>query len=244
MPGRKDPGAALARITDWLQAVYGPALVSLTLYGSRAEGNAGRHHGPASDVNLLCVLDQVSAERLAAGADALRWWQRQGHKPIAVLSRDEARDAADVFPIEYLDLQHHRQVLAGEDFFASAGSFPREHRQQVEHDLRAQLMRLRGRYPLAQDGKSLRRLILESSGTFVTLFRHALAALGEPLVMEKEEVATAAARRFGFNPEPWLRILRARHGRSELPKDRAQLQPIFAAYLESIQSVERQLETA
>ncbi|MGH9535380.1 MAG: hypothetical protein ACRD2E_11030 [Terriglobales bacterium] len=236
--------AALQRITEWLQAVYGPALVSLTLYGSRAETNGHRRHAKASDVNLLCVLDHVSADRLSAGAEAMRWWQRQGHKAIALLSRDEARDAADVFPIEYLDLQHHRQVLAGEDLFASAGRFPREHRQQVEHDLRAQLLRLRGRYSLATDGKALRRLIVESCGTFVTLFRHALAALGEPLVQEKEAIVAATASRFGFAPEPWLRILRARHGTEDLPSDRSALQPIFAAYLEDIQTVERQLESA
>ncbi len=246
-------GAAIQRITQWLQAVYGNDLVSLTLYGSRAQaqglaaaGSAANGHQPRpdADANLLLVLSEVTAERLQAGAEALRWWQRQGHRPIAVLSRDEARDAADVFPIEYLDLQQHRQVLAGEDLFANVTRFPREHRQQVEHELRTQLLRLRGRYPLAGDAKALSRLMTESAGTFLTLFRHALAALGEPLVMDKDAVAAAAARRFGFAPEPWERLLRARRGEAVLPKDRKQLQPIFAAYLDAIHKVERQLENA
>lgn len=237
---------AIGKITEWLQAVYGPDLVSLTLYGSRANGAAsnGQAHRPETDVNLLCVLTQVTAERLEKGAAALRWWQRQGHRPIALWSRDEVRDAADVFPIEYWDLQQRRRVLAGDDLFAEVARFPHEHRQQVEHELRTQLLRLRGRYPLAQDGKSLARLMVESAGTFITLFRHALAALGGSMLTGQDAVAAAAAERFGFEAQPWERILRARRGEAALPKDRAQLQPMFAAYLEAIQKVERQLEKA
>lgn len=238
--------AAIGKITEWLQAVYGPELVSLTLYGSRANGAGanGQGHRPETDVNLLCVLPEVTAERLEKGAEALRWWQRQGHRPIALWARDEVRDAADVFPIEYWDLQQCRRVLTGEDLFAEVTRFPHEHRQQVERELRTQLLRLRGRYPLAQDGKSLARLMTESAGTFITLFRHALAALGEPMLTGKEATAAAAAKKFGFEAEPWERILRARCGQDTLPKDRARLQPMFAAYLEAIQKVERQLEKA
>lgn len=235
---------AMSKITEWLKAIYGQDLVSLTLYGSRANGSNGQTHLPEADVNLLCVLRQVTAAGLESGAEAFRWWQRQGHRPIALWSQDEVRDAADVFPIEYWDLQQNRRVLAGEDLFASVSRFPREHRQQVEHELRTQLLRLRGRYPLAQDGKALARLMADSAGTFLTLFRHALAALGEPMLMDKSAVVAAAANRFGLEPHPWEQILRARRGVGVLPKDRKKLQPLFAAYLEGIQKVERQLEKA
>ncbi|MGH9472632.1 MAG: hypothetical protein ACRD2H_16595 [Terriglobales bacterium] len=232
--------ADLAHLTEWLAALYGDGLVSLVLYGSLAGAN---HHGAYSDINVLCVLEEVTAETLARGAAALRWWQRRGHRPVSVLSRREATEGAKVFPIEFFDLRQHRRVLAGADVFATTPHCAAEYRWQVEHDLRARLIGLRGRYvAAAQDRKALQRLLLESAGTFLTLLRHAVAAAGGPWLGDKAEAARAAAERFAITPQPFLQILAARRGEGKLPGDLAGLRQIFAAYLQAIQQVERRLE--
>lgn len=239
---RLSPQEYLKRIGEWLSSIYGPRLVSLIVYGSLAHH---QNHSKFSDINLLAVLDRIDRETLDAAAPAMKWWAQSGHPPIVLLTRDEVLDAADVFPIEYTDIQAQHRVLAGEDLFASVPRHPELHRLQVEHDLRTKLIRLRTRYiPAAHDRKKLERLMMESVSTFLTLFRHALVALGEPLHHRKEDVLDAAARRFEFSAEPFRRVLAARRDDSRLTQNNEDAESLFAAYLDAIQRVERLVEKA
>ncbi len=231
---------ALQQVSDWLIQLFGTRLRSLVAYGSVATGN---HHAGTSDMNLLCVLDVVNAATLDQAADALRWWTGQGNPPIVLLSQPELEDAADVFPIEYLDIRSHHRLLRGQDLITSLPHDAAQHRLQVEHELRTQLIRLRGRYMrVNKDAKAVEKLLLDSFSTFVTLFRHALVAVGEPILAHKEDIVAAAAARFGFDSAPFRAILAARSGDSTLVRDKKQVYPVFAAYLDAIQRVERRVE--
>lgn len=231
---------ALQQISDWLTQLFGPRLRSLVAYGSVVTGN---HHPGLSGVNLLCVFDEVNAAVLDRAADAVRWWIEQGNPPMVLLSRAELETAADVFPIEYLDIRSHHRVLRGEDLMTGLPHHPTLHRLQVEHDLRTQLIRLRSRYMRTnKDPKAVEKLLMESLSTFTTLFRHALVAVGEPILARKEDIIAAAAARFGFDAEPIRAILAARLGASPIAHDKKQIYSLFAAYLDAIQRVERRLE--
>lgn len=235
--------AALDKIAAWLAELYGERLQSLIVYGS---GTGANHHTKRSDLNLLAVLDRLDAATLDQGAAAVKWWTDQGNAPVVMLARDEQDDAADVFPIEYLDIQANHRVLKGEDLFARIPSFPDLHRRQVEHDLRAKLLRLRGAYMASgRDAKGLEALLLDSVSTFVTLFRHALVACGEPLRLPKDEVLAAAAARFQFAAAPFTAILGARRAGSRIEDGKLEaLRALFAQYLAAIQQVERALEVS
>lgn len=231
---------ALQQISDWLTQLFGARLRSLVAYGSVAAGN---HHAGASDVNLLCVLDEVNVATLDQSADALRWWMEQGNPPMVVLSQSELEDAADVFPIEYLDIRSHHRLLRGEDLVSRLPHHADLHRLQVERELRTQLIRLRGRYMrVNKDARAVEKLLLESCSTFVTLFRHALVVVGGPILARKEDIVAAVAERFEFDSEPFRAILAARRGDAPLVRDRKQIYPLFAAYLDAIQRVERRVE--
>lgn|SRR6185437_3953654 len=237
--------SALDRMSAWLADLYRERLQSLLVYGSFA--NDGANHDPQrSDINLLAVLDRLDAATLDHGAPAVRWWVEQGYPPPVILSRDEQDDSADVFPVEYRDIQSHHLVLRGEDLFAAAPAFPELHRRQLLHDLRAKLLRLRAAYmQRGHQAKALEAILLDSVSTFLTLFRHALAAPGEPLIVAKDEVLAAAARRFGFSAAPFQAILEARRAKSRLEDGKLdRLRPLFAQYLAAIITVERALEVS
>ncbi|HUX67934.1 MAG TPA: hypothetical protein VMV31_10660 [Terriglobales bacterium] len=236
------PEAALEKITAWLAQLYGDRLQSLVVYGSLANG--GNHDRQRSDINLLAVLDRLDAATLDLGAPAVQWWSAQGNPPLVMLSRDEQDDSAQVFPIEYLDIQAHHRLLHGADLFAQAPHFPDLHRRHVEHDLRAKLLRLRGAYmSLGHDAKKLEALLLDSSSAFLTLLRHALVAVGEPMRVPKDEVLAAAAARFHFDPQPFAAILAARRAQARLAAGKLQpLRQLFALYLAAITQVELGLE--
>ncbi|MGH9475495.1 MAG: hypothetical protein ACRD1C_04105 [Terriglobales bacterium] len=237
------PEQALGKITAWLSELYGPRLHSLIAYGSGAESN---HHSKRSDLNLLAVLDQVDAGTLDVGAPAVAWWKQQGNPPLVIWTREEWSDSADIFPVEYLDIQVHHRVLHGQDLFTNLPHFPEQHRRQVEHDLRASVLRLRGSYMgVGKDAKALESLMLDSISSFLTLFRHALAALGEPLQVDKQKVLAAAASRFHFSAAPLQAVLQAHQSNARLAGGKLEpLRQLFAQYLEAIMQVERSLEAS
>lgn len=235
------PNEALQKISDWLAEAYGRQLLSLVVYGSAA---GGHRHTQRSDVNLLAVLDHVDAAALDAGAAAIRWWAEQGNPPVVMLAKSELEDAATVFPIEWLDIQANHSVLRGEDFFQQVSHSAELHRNQLQHELRAQLLRLRGAYMRhGHEAKRLEALLLDSVSTFLTLFRHALVVVGQPIVWPKDGVLRSAAAAFAFSPASWQAILEARHENRRLEGGNLdKLRQLFAQYLSSIQTVEQALE--
>ncbi len=70
--GRKCMEAKLSDLVERLQKAHGESLVSVILYGSAA---AGDHHDKFSDLNVLCVLRQVTPEELADAEPVLNWWR-------------------------------------------------------------------------------------------------------------------------------------------------------------------------
>src|SRR5258708_39091293 len=95
------------------------------------------------------------------------------------MTRDELERSTDVFTIELIDMQQHHRVLFGEDVLQGLQIPTYLHRVQVEYELREKVTLLRQQLLLAEDSNSpLWDLLLRSRPSFLTLFRHALIALG------------------------------------------------------------------
>ena len=101
------------------------------------------------------------------------------------------------------------------------------YRAQVEHDLRAKLLRLRQKASGAlSDPNLLRRLLLDSVSTFCVLFRHALVLHGVDGAAAKARGRSRRAReRFGIDPAPFEKLLDVREGRIK-PRE---MDPVAAA---------------
>src|ERR671927_41025 len=103
-----------------LKATHGDNLASVVLYGSAAAGDFVREE---SDYNLLIALHRIAPEDLRLAQPPMREWQRLGHPlPVYFTSR-ELRDAADVFPIEFYQMERARVVLYRRDPCDSLSSF-------------------------------------------------------------------------------------------------------------------------
>jgi hypothetical protein len=110
------------------------------------------------------------------------------------------------------------------------------HRAQLEYELREKLILLRGRLLLsANNKKQLWDLMLGSLSTFVTLFRHALIALGDTPPKTKREVVQALAERVPFDSSAFLQLLNIRERKAETKQWNAS--DVFARYLAAVQQV-------
>jgi hypothetical protein len=224
----------LTELVEKLQKAHGNRLVSVILYGSAASaGEKDRF----SDYNVLCVLIDVGSDDLAASEPIFRWWRDKKNPSPLLLSENEVRTSTDCFAIEFHDMKERNQVLYGQDVLEGLEIDYSFYRAQVEHELRAKLLRLRQKAGgMLSDRDLLLRLMADSVSTFCILMRHALLLAGEQQPQfEKRAVVAAARDKFGIDPGPFLALLDVRE---EKVKER-DLQPValFREYLKQVHAV-------
>ncbi|MFB3828524.1 MAG: hypothetical protein ACE15B_17280 [Bryobacteraceae bacterium] len=223
----------LNQLTQKLQAAFKDRLVSVLLYGS---GAAGDHHARYSDLNILCVLDRVGVAELKSAEPVFRWWREKGNPAPLLLSEQEVRTMTDCFAIEFHDIQARHRVLWGAEVVAPLTVDDSFYRAQVEHELRAKLLRLRQKAGgMMEDAALLRRLIADSVSTFCVLFRHALVLHGVDAGFSKREIVDRARQTFGMDPAPFEKLLDLREQRIK-PRE---VEPVrlLESYMASIQAV-------
>jgi hypothetical protein len=193
-----------------LQKAYGEGLVSVVLYGSAATGD---HHAAFSDINILCVLSEISPRELAAGEDIFRWWREKGSPSPLLLTEHELLTSTDCFAIEFHDIQSHHRLLYGKDVITALAIDDSFYRAQVEHDLRAKLLRVRQKAGgMLSNPALLRRMLLDSVSTFCVLFRHALILRGVDAPTSKRDVIACSRQVFAIDVAPFEKLLDVREG--------------------------------
>jgi predicted nucleotidyltransferase len=223
----------LDQLVEKLTKALGLDLVSVILYGSAA---AGDHNRKFSDFNILCVLREITPRQLAASETIFRWWREEGNPSPLLLSELEVGASTDCFPIEFHDIQKHHRVLYGADVIARLEIRDSYYRAQVEHELRAKLLRLRQKAAgVLSDKDVLRGLLVDSVSTFCVLFRHALMLHGADPSGRKRDVIDQAQARFGIDPAPFRRLLDLREERAK-SRD-VEPEPLLGEYMKQIGTV-------
>lgn len=223
----------LAEFVEKLKTSAADNLVCVAVYGSAA---SEEFHSEFSDVNLLCVVRQLSSQHLQALAPALQWWTANRFPAPLVFSRQEIERAADVFPIEMLDIKQQHHILYGENIFQNLNVPMDRHRFQLEHELRTKLLFLRQHYlAWCSEDQKVRLLMLDSVANFATLFRHTLITRGEKPPRTKNEVIEQLALNIQFDPSPFLELLQVRQGKTR--SENLDAQAVFTRYLQGIQRV-------
>ena len=217
-----------------LRSTHGDNLASVVLYGSAAAGDplaqrAGYH--------ILIALRRITPEDLRLSQAPMREWQRLGHPLPVYFTLEELRDAADVFPIEFRQMERSRKVLYGEDPFASLRFLDTNLRHQTEYELRSKLLQLRRLYiPASASADKLISLMSDSLTSFAVLFAAVLMLKGvEPPVL-KRECVRATARLLKIDGEPFERIFDLRERGTE-PLADTEANNLFAAYMRQIERV-------
>ncbi len=233
----KKPEGKLQELVTRLQQACGDNLVSVVLYGSAARED---FHEQFSDVNVLVVLQQLQPPSFAGISAVLRWWSRDEKlRPPMIMTIKELRESADVFAIELLDIKRSHKTLFGMDVVTEIDVPMNLHRVEVEHELRTTLLRLRHHLLLSPENQDELRAVLAKSITSVlTLFRHALIALGEDPPQAKPQLLEKAGDVFGFNVQPLRAILELRNEGSHSEN----LHELYHAYMSAIQRVAHELD--
>jgi predicted nucleotidyltransferase len=206
-----------AEFLPLVREVFGDRLVSVVLYGSGADGS---YRPGVSDVNILILLDEPQPELLERLAKEGRRVMKKRRITPMVISEEEYRHGADVFPMEYLDIRDRHITLFGSDLTGELEFSETHLRHQLEEQLRGSLFSLR-QLILSARGRSrvLSKELPRWYGTLQVLLK-GLLRLIEPgqSIRSGESALPILAERFSFDPKPFEELVALREKKNVDPE--------------------------
>ena len=225
---------AIERLVKDLREVHQENLASITLYGSSAAGDQGHAR---SDHNVLVVLSHITADDLRLLQPAVQNWRNAGQPTPVFLTVDELENGADVFPIEFLQMERARKVLYGSDPFEFVEISSLNLRHQTEYELRTRLIQLRRLYASQlASAANVTTLMIDSFASFAALFRAVLILHGREAPLLNTDAVRATVSLLGLDGSPFEWILAQRVKKASRPPD-TEVTVVYAAYLAQIQQV-------
>ena len=194
-----------------VEEVMGENLLSILIYGSAAgEGYVKK----VSDVNLLLIVKELDPDRLIAFGKRTRRITRKRKIVPLVLTRSEFEHSADVFPMEYLDIQRRNVVLTGTDESSRIEISEDNLRHQLESSMRGNLNLLRQAIVAARGRKRILGHFLKSwLGRQHAVFKAFLRLKGtNPVPTNLREVADAVQEATAFDTAPFNTLIEYRDG--------------------------------
>ncbi len=222
-------------LIDDLTSTHGRNLASVILYGSAA---AGDFIPQQSDYNLLVALHKITPEDLRNAHASVREWHRMGHPVPVYFTVAELKEAADVFPIEFHQMEAARKVLYGSDVLAGLKISDAYLRHQTEYELRSKLVQLRRRYiPASASVEGLSALMAESFSSFAALFSAVLLLQGITPPATKHEIVAMTVGHLGLDGAVLEKIINIRKNNFAETLDEVEANRLFGAYMEQIEKV-------
>ena len=220
---------------DDLKATHGANLASVILYGSAAVGDFVTQ---TSDYNLLIALREIRPKDLRDAHACMREWQRLGHPVPVYFTVAELKEAGDVFPIEFHQMERARKVLYGEDVLANVKITDVFLRHQTEYELRSKLLPLRRLYiPASASAERLCSLMTESLVSFTALFRAVLLLHGIEPPIAKQAIIEATVKHLKISGEPFEKIFTIRENKASNTLNEVSANQLFSNYMEQIERV-------
>jgi predicted nucleotidyltransferase len=224
-----------AAYIDDLKATHGKNLASVILYGSAASGDFVPRN---SDYNILIALHKIAPKDLRNAHASIREWHKLGHPVPVYFTVSELQNAADVFPIEFHQMEAARRVLYGKDVLADMKISDKFLRHQVEYELRSKLILLRRQFiPASESVDGLKKLMADSLASFASLFRAVLLLSGVDAPVKKHEVVALVVQKHGLDGIPFEKIFNLREKNFAETLDEVGANRLFADYMEQIERV-------
>jgi hypothetical protein len=224
-----------AAFIDDLRSTHGSNLASVILYGSAASGDFVPKR---SDYNVLIALNKITPKDLRNAHASVREWHKLGHPVPMYFTVSELQNAADVFPIEFHQMEGARKVLYGKDVLAGLQISDAYLRHQVEYELRSKLLLLRRQFiPASESVEGLQNLMAESLASFASLFHAVLLLSGIQPPTKKHEIVALTVEKHGLDGLVFEKIFNIRENNFAESMDERSVNVLFGEYMEQIERV-------
>lgn len=228
-----DMDAVFSALKNEAQNLFGDRLVSLAVYGSAATSD----FSPAtSDINTVLVLQGIGLPELQQ-ARALRGKMKKVRLAAPLLLTQEfIRTSADVFPIEFLEIQEKHRLLAGKDIFSRLKIDLKNLRHECEHELKGRLLRLRQSFIEAgKNPAELQALLTAAQSANYPAFRTALRLKKIKPPVDQGLILAEMGKHFKLDASVFSNVRRLRRGELKLPE--RELIGLFEQYLGEVEKL-------
>lgn len=235
----EDLRETLEQYLQQLQKDWGADLEGLLLYGSAARGDfiAGR-----SNINFLVLVREISVSGLQRAGQLHRQWGKHQIVAPLLMTQEELSRSRHLFPLEYLQMQDHHVLLAGQDPFGAGQIEDKQLGWQCEQELLANVFRLRQRFVEGEGrAEAIQALLILSITAVLPCVRGLLRVLGQPSKGRDVQILECLPHALQFEPTVLLEMLQMKRGMNspgslEWPK-------VYERYLQSLEGLWKRVQT-
>lgn len=230
--------STLERLLQQLQSAAGDNLLGVALYGSLVKG---RFTPGISDINVLVVVSDAGPQPLLALSPVLTAALRESQVIPFVMTPEDLRTAALLFPVKILDIQLVHRVLWGDVHLAGIEVQPEALRLRALQELKNMELRMRLRMvERGVDPGAMWRGLTRSLPKLAVTLEILLRARGIPVPADRPGLLRLAARELGIAAERIDRIADLR--RVDRPPDDETIRAQLAEYLAILADICRHVE--
>jgi hypothetical protein len=230
----RNPNDIVDRLVTGFCSVAGGHLLGVTMYG----GAVSHEYRPGkSEVNILVVLDDTSADVLSAFVPVQTRWMRRGMSAPLYLTPAAIASLPDVFPMEFLDMRHAYRVLYGEDFLADRRLDRNDLRLQSKRELAGLALHLRLEFVrTCRHPRRLRDVLALSLRRLHPVFKAILVLYEKKIPSPTAELIAAVEDLSGLGPS----VLSEMHNHPRLPETKAK--EYYERFLRAVELLTGQMD--
>jgi len=197
------------KIIETLKEKLGENLLCAVKFGTEGEPN-----------NFLCVLERIDFATLEQLKETM---QKQKEKIVPLFfTQRELQNAADVFPLEFLDIQNPHELLYGTDLVKEIKIESKHVRRELESELRSKLIHLRENYVWIKKDNDLKKLLTAAVPSLMPLFYGLLYLKKTAPPTELDRLFDLVGEKYKFDVEILRRLKLLKDGK--VKADSAELQ--------------------
>ncbi len=231
----EDPKDVFTEITEDYRGLFGDDLLSIVLYGSAT----GPGYRPGkSDLNFMILLSEEGIEHLDRAFKAVSKWRKRNVAVPLFLTRSYVETSLDVFPIEYINLQHNHVLVYGEDILKDLTFQPGHVRLQCEREIKGKLLLLREAYLETEGkGRALKEVIGRSIQAFIAVFEALLLLKDMEIPPEPRSILGLGCRTLEIDSALFEKLLDIKEEKIR-PDDR-ELNRLFGDYVREVRKLSK-----
>jgi len=155
-----------------IENIFKENIISVTIYGSIVKGN---FIPKKSDLNVLIICKKNIPEQFIKFSPLFLKLNRKINFYPLILTKNEIKNSADIFPMEFSDIKEHHITLKGKDIFKNLKIENKYLRLELETQIKGKLILLKeSLLKFAKNKKNLKNIMLNSIPSIIIILKNVL----------------------------------------------------------------------
>lgn len=226
----------LDKFIEELKNTLGDNLKSVIAFGSQANVEDAK-----SNLNLMIITNQLSAENLYDISKSVKKWVKAKNPMPVIMNLEEWYSSFDVYAIEYADIRENYRLIYGEDLVPSISINKYFLRLQCESELKTLLLKYKNNFLMnIKSDREMKKLLNNVIKTLLVIFRSVLRLHDSAVPYRAVDIIEFASNYLSFNKIVMSKIAKVKYENEDYTKQ--ELLFIESELLKDLQSLLKQVD--